>query len=265
MKKCKLGIIGLGNMGMAIAQGAVLKHCLNPEEIGIYEHREINIHKAKKIGFQIYHDEIECAENTEYLMLSIKPQGFEALLQKLQSIQNRPILISIAAGISIGYIQQFLPDCGVIRVMPNTPLMIGEGATALCCQQVERFQFDFIFSLFASLGEVCEVEEKHMNTMIAVSGSTPAYVVYFIDCLAKDAAKHGMDYSVALKMAAQTFIGAAKLLKTDGRNAAALIDMVCSKGGTTIEAMNVLQNEGLNEILQHANQKAIERAETLGK
>lgn len=265
MKKCKLGIIGAGNMGMAIAQGAVLKHCLKPEEIGIYEHRVVNINKGKELGFVVYHDEIECAENSEYLMLSIKPQGFEALLKKLQEIENRPILISIAAGISIRYIHQFLPDCGVIRAMPNTPLLIGEGATALCYQRVNRSQFDFIFSLFASLGEVCEVEEKHMNTIIAVSGSTPAYVYYFIDCLAKDAAKQGMDYSLALKLATQTFIGAAKLLKTDGRSATTLIDMVCSKGGTTIEAMNVLQSEGLDELLQHANQKAIERAEALGK
>lgn len=266
MKSCKLGIIGLGNMGMAIAEGALRQNVLSSDQIGIFEHRPANIEKAKTLGMRIFENEVDCAENCDLLMLSIKPQGFPELMLKLQSIKQTPVILSIAAGIPIATMQKAMKNEAIIRAMPNTPLLIGQGATALCkSAQVPDELFQFTINLFQQLGEVCLIEEHQMNAIIPISGSTPAYVYYFIDCLAKDGVQHGLDYNLALRMAAQTFIGAAQLLKEDGKTADQLIDMVCSKGGTTIEAMNVLRNSSLNDILQEANAKAIKRAEELAQ
>ena len=266
MKHVQLGLIGAGNMGMAIVQGAVTKQILSANEIGIIDHHQHNLEKGRQLGFTLFEDEMQCAEHCSMLMLAIKPQGFEELLSNLKAMKNQPVFISIAAGISIDYIQRFFPQAKVIRVMPNTPLMIGEGATALCrSESVSDDEFNTIQDLFSGLGKCCEIKEDKMNAIIAVSGSTPAYVYYFIECLARDAQTQGIDYDLALMLAAQTFVGAAKLLLQDGRSAEELIDMVCSKGGATIQAMHVLQSRKINEILHEANVAAIKRAEELGK
>lgn len=266
MKSCKLGVIGLGNMGMAIVEGALRQKVLTADQIGIFEHRPANIEKAKNQGMTIFENEVDCAEHCEILMLSIKPQGFQECMAKLKNCQNHPVILSIAAGITIENMKQALNNPFIMRAMPNTPLLIGQGATALCrSAEVSEDVFQFTMNLFQQLGEVCLIDESQMNAIIPVSGSTPAYVYYFIDCLAKDGERNGLNYHDALRMAAQTFIGAAQLLKSDGRTAEQLIDMVCSKGGTTIEAMNVLRSSNLDEILQEANRKAIQRAEELAQ
>ncbi len=266
MKKVKLGIIGLGNMGFAIAEGAIKQNVYAASEVGYYQRSEKNTEKANHLGMHYFSNEVECAENCEILMLAIKPQGFNELFEKIRHIKNKPLLLSIAAGININSIQHVFPNSKVVRTMPNTPLMIGLGATALCrSKEVSDSEYQQIQGLFNSIGKTCLIDESLMDAIIPVSGSTPAYVYYFIDLLAKDAVNHGFEYNDALQMVIQTFIGASTLLQTDGRTPEELITMVCSKGGATIEAMNILKDGRLEQVFKEANAAAIKRSIELGQ
>ena len=150
--------------------------------------------------------------------------------------------------------------------MPNTPLQINEGATALCkSDNCKADEYDFVYKLFDSMGVTKTIPEDKMNEMVSVHGSTPAYLYYFIECLLKDIEDRGVDRSAARALIVQTFIGAAKLLQREpNRPIQEFIDEVCSKGGTTIEAVTELKNQDLEKIIHEANEKCINRAKELG-
>ncbi|NLC96944.1 MAG: pyrroline-5-carboxylate reductase [Erysipelotrichaceae bacterium] len=264
MSKCKLGIIGLGHMGEAILNGILNNNYLLSNEIGLYTLEENTLYFYNEKGCLIFKNEFELCNNCEIVLIAIKPQGIDDLTSKIKTCKMECI-VSILAGVSIDYYHNNY-TCSVIRIMPNLPLQIGLGASAISHDiKVSEKHLNTIVNLFKQLGVVHIIDESLMNEIITVNGSTPAYVYYFIETMINDAVSRGINEKVAKDLLIQTFIGSATMLKQSNKSIQEEIDAVCSKGGTTIEAINTLKEKKLNEIIHLANTNCINKAKTIGK
>ena len=266
MKQYRLGFIGCGHMGMSIARGVLSRNLLKAEEIAVFDPSETIRETCRDLGFAMPGSEAELAENAHIVLLAVTPQVVDSVLPKLRDIQI-DCLLSIVAALSMKHIRDLAGDIPVIRVMPNTPLMVSCGATAMChTDDCAEEDLAFVTSMFESLGVVRNIPESQMNDIIAVHGSTPAYFYYFLNSILKDTIRRGVDPETARTMLVQTMIGSGKLLEAEpDKPLEAFVDSVCSKGGTTIEAIQVFQNEDLDSMVQRANEECIRRAIELSK
>jgi pyrroline-5-carboxylate reductase len=264
-KKYQIGFIGCGHMGMAIAKGAIAKEYLERNQICVYDPSEAVRKACDRQAFKVFDSEKEIIRNAHLVCLAVKPQDIDAVLENMK---GEPIdtLISIVTGVTIAHLQEALDNVPVIRAVPNTPLQISEGATAMCkSENCRADEYDFVFQLFNSMGLTRTIPEDKMNEIIALSGSTPAYVYYFINCILKDAVKRGIDDMDARALLVQTVIGSANLLKKNPKiSIEEFIDEVCTPGGTTIEAIESMRSQGLDKLIHEANDKCINRAIELG-
>lgn len=266
-KKYILGFIGCGHMGLAIARGCVQAEYLDRWQIVIHEHKLENRNLCKGERFSLADSEQEVVENAHIVVLAVRPDQAEEVLKKIAPY-NPDCLLSIVTGLSIQHIQEIVgKDVPVIRAMPNTPLQIKEGSTALCMSSnCKADDYDFIFQMFQEMGIARTIPENKMNAIVAVHGSVPAYVYYFIECILKDAVDRGIDEDSARALLVQTVIGSGMLLaKNQDKSISEFVDEVASKGGTTIEAIKELKKQNLARILHEANEKCVKRAEELGK
>lgn len=265
-RKFKLGFIGIGKMGLAIARGAAISEYLERYEICVYDPKESAKEICKNESFTYMNNEVEVAENSDVVLLAVTPQIVDSVLETLKSA-DIPCLLSIVTGVSISHIQSYLPNTAIIRGMPNTPLQINEGATTLCMSKnCPADEYDFVFKLFNNMGVTRTIQESQMNDIITVHGSTPAYFYYFVQCLVDDAKTRGIDEDTARDLVVQTMIGSGKLLQNNQRKPIEeFIDEVCSKGGTTIEAIESLKSSSMKDDIKIANDRCIKRAEELGK
>ncbi len=264
-KEYILGFVGCGRMGMAIARGAVQKEYIERYQTIVYDHKEENNRLAKAERFALAQNEAEVSDKAHIVVLAVGPKQADAALEKLKERKPK-CLLSIVTGLSIQHIQEILgEDVMVIRAMPNTPLQISRGSTALCkSENCRADEYDFVFQMFQDMGVARTVKEEQMNVMVSVHGSVPAYVYYFIDCMVKDAVERGLDEDGARALIVQTFIGAGELLKVNATQPIdAFINEVCTEGGTTIEAIKELKAQKLEEIIHAANGKCIQRADEL--
>ena len=213
---------------------------------------------------------IEAVKDADYIVLAVKPQNFPELLEELRTggtSFNGKTFISIAAGISCESICHGLgQDVAVIRTMPNTPLMIGKGVTALSRNHlVADEDFSIVEAMFSALGKTMQLPEDKMNAVIAATSSAPAYVYHFIDSIYKEAQNEGVNSPELLSAVCAMVIGAAEMLMSTGRSPEELIRMVTSPKGTTERAMNILYEEGFSDMIARAMQACTKRAEELSK
>ena len=203
------------------------------------------------------------------VLLAVKPQNFDEILPVLAGCTGeKPLVVSIAAGVTFAKIEAALgADTAIIRVMPNTPLMLGEGATQLVKNAAATdAQLQQVRALFDTMGVTVVFDREEMlNEVIPFAGSAPAYIYAFADAMVQSAVQHGIAADDALTLFCQTMIGSAKMLLRRDKTPAELIRAVCSPGGTTVEAMQVLEQRGLYDMLAEANDKCIARAYELGK
>lgn len=270
MKQYKFGVIGAGNMGMAITEGAVRAGFFTPQQVLLFNRSEEKRAKNAAAGYAVTGDYTEVYQNCDTVVLGVKPQNFDELLPVLaaNTPEEKPLLLSIAAGVTFAKMEKALgADTAIIRIMPNTPLMIGEGASALVKNAAAKDgQLDFAVKLFGTMGVTAVFAgEQMLNEVIPYNGSFPAYVYAFADAMVQSAEQHGIGERQALELVCQTMIGSAKMLLAGGKSPAELIRAVCSPGGTTLEAMNVIETRGLAGILAEASDKCIARAYELGK
>lgn len=263
------GFIGAGNMAAAMIKGIAGNNLVEPDKICVFD---VDAEKTKslenEIGVVAVESIKEVVEKSKITVLAVKPQNYpEVLEEAAQSITMDKVVVSIAAGISIAYVRAGLGmDCPVVRAMPNTPLLLGKGATALCpSENVNSGDFGVVKSIFSLSGTAEVIEEKHMNSIIAVNGSSPAYIYMFTKAAVDYAKSQGIDENTALKLFCATLEGSAAMLMESGDDPDTLIGKVCSKGGTTIEAVNKLEENNFCGIIKEAMDACTKRAEELGK
>lgn len=269
MKAYRFGVLGAGNMGMAITEGAVRADLLMRDQVLLFNRSEDKRAANRARGYAVTGNYTEIYTGCETVLLAVKPQNFDEILPVLGKCEGgKPLVVSIAAGVTFAKIERALgADTPIIRVMPNTPLMLGEGATELVKNAAATdAQLAQIRALFDTMGVTVVFDREDMlNEVIPYAGSAPAYIYAFADAMVKSAQSHGIGQEDALKLFCQTMIGSAKMLLEGGKTPAELIRAVCSPGGTTIEAMRVLETCGLADMLAQANDKCIARAYELGK
>ncbi len=270
----KLGIIGGGVMGSAILSRLLEQEIYRPNDVLVSEpdtnRREILL---QKYGVQVTSDNQAVAGVSEVLLLAIKPQIFEVVakditLGKIDNMklpEDRSLVISILAGVSLGQLEELLGDRPIIRAMPNTPATVGAGITAIAPSKfVGSIHLAKATALFGAVGEVVEVPEYLMDAVTGLSGSGPAFVAIAIEALADGGVAAGLPRAIASKLALSTVLGTAQLLQTTGIHPAELKDRVTSPGGTTIAGIEQLESSGFRSALIKAVQAAKNRSQELG-
>jgi pyrroline-5-carboxylate reductase len=254
--KYKVGFIGCGNMATAIIGGIIKKSGIKPVDIIAADASEDATKKAAN-AFKICVTGNNCgaAVDSEVLFLSVKPQFYEAVINEIKDVLPKDqIIITIAPGKTLDWLSERLgSDKKIIRTMPNTPALIGEGITGVCRNEnVTDTEYTYAMSILSSFGMAEDVPEHLMDAVVSVSGSSPAYVFMLIEAMADAAVADGMPRTQAYKFAAQAVAGSAKMVLETGKHPGELKDMVCSPAGTTIEAVRVLEEKGFRSSVMEA-------------
>lgn len=265
----KIGFIGCGNMGKAMVGGIIKSKLISPEQIIVSDLSEKALSSIKsELNVNITTDSIEVAKNSEVVVLAIKPNIYEIVMNAIKdSISKDTIVVTIAAGISLDFSQRILgEDIKIIRTMPNTPALVGEGMSAVCPNKnVTEEEINYILSLFSSFGKAELLPEYLINSVIGVSGSSPAYIFMLIEAMADAAVLDGMPRTKAYTFAAQAVLGSAKMVLETGKHPGELKDMVCSPGGTTIEAVKTLERTGFRSSVIDSIGDCIKKAKEMSK
>ncbi len=265
-KKFKLGIIGAGFMSSAIISGIIQSKNLLPNEILVSDISEEALCKMQEKGVKTTKDNVELVNKCEFILFAVKPQTLSAVESQIGTQENKKV-ISIMAGIKKDRIKEIFKNSCVARAMPNTPCSIGFGAVGLDVEDfVDKTDKNFIKNIFASLATVEFVTEDKLNAVTGVSGSSPAYFYLFLKCVVDAGIKLGLSEEVALNLAVNTMRGSAEMvLNNSNKTLLELINAVCSKGGTTIEAIKTFENNNLSQIVDDAVSACVKRAEELEK
>ncbi len=258
----RIGFIGAGNMATAII-GGLLGAGTPAEDISVFD---MDAEKLKFFAEKgIFAEENSCAvtEKCDIIVLAVKPQNYSEVLCEITPVANmNKTFVSIAAGITIDFVRKALSlECPVVRVMPNTPLLVGKGATAMCFSDNVSTQVkEVTTSMFSSSGVVEEFTEDKMDAIISVNGSSPAYFYLFAKAMADYACSVGIDRECAMRLICAAMEGSAEMLRTSGDDPDTLIKKVSSKGGTTIEALNKFYEHGLEIAVKEAMAACTKRA-----
>ena len=263
----KLGIIGFGNMAEAILGGILTGGFVVKEDITVSGKDESMLTKAsEKYGVGVETDNKKVVNASDVILLSVKPQILPDVIEEIRDVCSKDkLIISIVAGKTQKWIEEAF-GCAhkVVRCMPNTPALVGEGCTGICfSDSVSEEEKAYALNMFSCIGKAQEVPEKLMDVVVGVSGSAPAYVFMFIEAMADAAVEMGMPRKQAYDFAAQAVMGSAKLLLETGKHPGELKDMVCSPAGTTIAAVHVLEEKGMRAAVMDAVIKCIERSKEL--
>ncbi|MRS12496.1 MAG: pyrroline-5-carboxylate reductase [Actinobacteria bacterium] len=263
----QLAIIGGGRMGEALAAGIVSAGALSATAIAVAEPSDERREAFTKHGIRAVADGREIVRGAGAVLLAVKPQVIDGVVADLaEDVSPGTIVVSIAAGITTARIEACLPEgCPVVRVMPNTPAMVGAGMAVVSggrhasAEQTERVR-----ALFEAVGEAVIVDEAAQDAATAISGSGPAYVALIAEALADAGERQGLSREVALRLAIQTFRGTAELLDVTGMAPQELVDAVSSPGGTTVAAIGALESGGIRSTISAAVEAAVRRAKELG-
>lgn len=263
----ELGLIGVGNMGTALLKGVLSSNTIDKEKTIIYDVREEVIkNRIQEFNVKAVSSNTELIQQVKFIIIAVKPQNIDSVLEEIgPQLSEDQILISIAAGVTLDYIKKFISkNIGLIRVMPNTPALVGEGASAIAHNKtVTENDLKYVKKILTSVGKVVELEEKHIDAVTGLSGSGPAYVFIIIEALADGGVKMGLPRDIALKLAAQTVLGSAKMVIETGIHPGELKDMVASPGGTTITALHEIEKGKLRATLISAVEAATLKSKSL--
>lgn len=263
-KKFKFGVIGAGFMSSAIISGAISSKVLKPKQIIVSDVKDESLDIISKKGVFVTKDNRYLCENAEFVLFAVKPQNLSEVLQQIKDCECDKF-ISIMAGIKKDRIKQIFKSSKIARCMPNTPCSIGYGAVGIdLSDYTDEKDITFIKSLFSSFAEVVVVAEDKLNAVTGVSGSGPAYFYLFLKSIIDAGVKNGLTEQDAKNLAVNTMIGAGFMVKNNkDKTIDELINAVCSKGGTTIEAINTFKGLNLLEISQKAVDACVKRSTEL--
>lgn len=263
----KLGFIGCGNMASAMMSGIISNGIVSAENIMGADVFAPSREKAQAtLGINVTEQNCEVVQWADAVVLSVKPQFYEAVIGEIKDVvKEGQLIITLAPGKTLEWLEaQFGKPVKVIRTMPNTPAMVLEGMTAACPNSyVTDEELESVCKILRGFGDVEVVPEKMIDAVVAVSGSSPAYVFMMIEAMADAAVAEGMPRSRAYKFAAKAVLGSAKMVLETGKQPGELKDMVCSPGGTTIEAVKVLEATGFRSCLMEAMEACAEKSRSL--
>ena len=252
----KLGFIGTGNMASAIMGGVIKNNIFAANEIIGSDLFAAGREKVQKqFGIRVTESNAEVVLESEVIILSVKPQFYAEVIAEIKNfVKDTQIIITIAPGKTLTWLEeQFGKPVKIVRTMPNTPAMVGEGMTAAVANTyITAEEADYVKTILSSFGKVEFVPERLMDTVVAVSGSSPAYVYMMIEAMADAAVSGGMPRPQAYQFAAQAVLGSAKMVLETGMHPGALKDMVCSPAGTTIESVRTLEALGFRSSIIEA-------------
>ena len=264
-----LGFIGSGNMGQAMIGGVVKAKLFESRDIIVSDRDQAKLETIQKTyGVQTTTDSLEVARKADLLILAVKPNIYPQVLESIKDVLTpKKIIITIAAGVAIAEVESIIgPEAKIVRTMPNTPALVNEGMSALCPNSnVAEGDLAEVKAIYESFGKAEIVEEKLIDSVVGISGSSPAYVFMFIEALADAGVLGGMARDKAYKFAAQAVLGSAKMVLETGRHPGDLKDMVCSPGGTTIEAVATLESEGFRQAVIKAVVDCMKKSQAMSK
>lgn len=252
----KLGFIGTGNMASAVIGGILKKGIVKADDIIGADVLEAGRERVKAAyGIQVTDNNKEVIENADIVFLSVKPQYYAEVIAEIKdAVSDNKIVVTIAPGKTLSWLkEQFGKNVKIVRTMPNTPALVGEGMTAACPNEfVTEQEKEAVLAILGTFGKVEIVPEKLMDAVVSTSGSSPAYVFMMIEAMADAAVADGMPRAQAYRFAAQAVYGSAKMVLETGKHPGELKDMVCSPAGTTIEAVRVLEAKGFRSAVIEA-------------
>ncbi|GHV66724.1 pyrroline-5-carboxylate reductase [Bacteroidia bacterium] len=264
----KLGIIGVGKMGRSFLEGILQAGVLTKAEVLLFGNSKNE--GLLQEGYHVAQSEREVLQQSNIVLLAFKPLQFATVLAKLQGIDRENpdvIVVSMAAGVRIDTIRKQLGDVRYVRIMPNTPVVINRGMITIAIdrfgKQILSTELRELFHLLETLGTVVEIDETEMDTAIPLHGSMPAYLYSFARGFINNALKHGLDEGKAKTLVTAAIIGSAYMLQNSDRPLDELIADVCSKGGTTLAGLEVLQKSGFEGLIDAACDACIQRSKEL--
>ena len=252
-------------MGGSILKGLIESEAINAENINIFEINKMLIKKIK-YNINVFSSEIELVQNSDVIILAVKPNIMSQVLEKIKTVlDDSKIVLCIAAGISIDYIEKIIgKDKKIVRTMPNTPAQVLEAMTAISFNdRIDENDKYLITRILECFGKSVEIEEKLMHAYTGISGSLPAYVYMFIEALADGAVLEGMPRAKAYEIISQTILGSAKIVLETKKHPGQLKDEVTSPGGTTIEAVKVLENGNFRGTVIEAVRACTEKSKKM--
>ena len=257
-----IGFIGCGNMASAMIGGMLDCGICSADEVIASDRNEAALDAIEqRLGIHTANENIDVADS-KYIVLAVKPFFYRQVIDEIKErITDAQVIISITPNFSLKQLEEmFGKSVKIIRCMPNTPAMVAQGMTAYVCnERITPLEKDGFNKLFCSFGQTEEVEERYMDAVVAVSGSSPAYVFMFIEAMADAAVLEGMPRDKAYRFAAQAVLGSAKMVLDTGKHPGELKDMVCSPAGTTIEAVKVLERSGMRAAVMDAMHACAEK------
>lgn len=265
----KIGFIGCGNMGKAMLQGIIQANLVPCENIMVstYSRESADrIHDTFDVVTTV--DNQEVASQCEIIILAVKPKMFADVIDEIKEVGNNKIIVSVAAGITIAFLMEHFENdkLKVARAMPNTPACVAMAMSSLSFNEyINEDEKQDIIAIFESFGQCEIVDEGLIHTVIGISGSSPAYIFMVLDAMIKNGMKHGLSKEAATQFASQAVMGAAKMVSLGENDPDTLKVNVCSPGGTTIEAVNKLEESNLYQIFDEAMDACIEKSKQMSK
>jgi len=267
LKGKKIAIIGGGKMGSIIAQGLIVRKIISGKDITVTDIDKARLNFLNsRLKLQVSGENLQTAKKADIIILAVKPQNMASTLKEIApAINKSKTVISIAAGITTGFVEGYLAKgARVVRVMPNTPALVGAGTTAVTRgASTTDDDIQLTRAIFDAVGITVEVEEKLMDAVTGLSGSGPAYCFVIIEALADAGVQMGLPRELSLQLAAQTMLGSARLCLQGDKHPAQLKDMVTSPAGTTAAGLQALEEGKIRATLIAAVEAATKRSREL--
>jgi pyrroline-5-carboxylate reductase len=264
----KIGFIGGGAMCEALMSGLLSRDKLKPSQVTVYDVVNERLHYLKeRYSIHVAEKVQSVAATSDMLFLTVKPQVMASVLTEIgKFVPKKTLVVSIAAGIKISTLEKYLLDVPVVRVMPNTPVAVGEGMSAVSRgTYADEAAANLVSEVFSAVGRSVQVDESMMDAVTGLSGSGPAFFFLMLDALSDAGVRVGFSRQNALLLSAQTMLGAAKMVLETGEHPGKLKDMVTSPGGTTISGIQALETHAIRAALIDAVVAATDRSRDMGK
>ncbi len=263
----KIGFIGSGNMATALAKGFIASGTVREDELTISDKYAESLKKWEGREVFATTDNKQVFDRSDIVIFAVKPNVLPDVLKESKKSAKGKIVISIAAGVTLDTITEYLgKDAKIVRAMPNTPAQVGCGMTVLSPNKnISSNEADTVKKLFEGAGSALILEEKYINAATALHGSSPAYVYMLIDAMADSGVKYGIPKAISLQLAAKAVEGSAKMVLETKKHPSELKDAVCSPGGTTIAAVLELEKNGFSSAVSDAIDACITKAEEMSK